>query len=356
MSSESKNADLSYFSSQVVQWFDKYGRKTLPWQHNKTPYRVWVSEIMLQQTQVATVIPYYQRFMERFPEVIDLANAEEDEVLHYWTGLGYYARARNLHKTAKKVCSDYNGIFPETIDEMQELPGVGRSTAGAILSLAGGQAQPILDGNVKRVIARHFAVEGWPGQAKVLQKLWDFSERLTPEENTAKYNQAMMDIGATVCTRSKPQCSLCPVDETCVASENGTQANFPGKKPKKQIPVKSTVMIIPKWEKSLLLYRRPSSGLWGGLYSFYEAEGIEQVEVKAQSLGVAKYELEQLDEFRHTFSHFHLDIRPVLLHLNSAPAMKVQSSSEHWFDLNEPSNLGVAAPTKKLLDKIAKDK
>ena len=343
---------MSLFSKKVICWYDQYGRKSLPWQHNKTPYRVWVSEIMLQQTQVSTVIPYYQRFMESFPEVENLAKAEEDDVLHHWTGLGYYARARNLHKTAKLVCSDFGGEFPDDIDTMQTLPGIGRSTAGAILSLAGGQAQPILDGNVKRVIARHFAVDGWPGEANVLRRLWALSEELTPPKDTAKYNQAMMDIGATVCTRTKPQCDLCPVENSCLAKKHATQALYPGKKVKKQLPVKSTVMLIPKWEDSILLYKRPSSGLWGGLYSFYEADDLEGIDAKACSLAMLQYQEEHLGTFRHTFSHFHLEIAPVILHLKEAPTPKVKDSAEHWFNLLQPSNLGLAAPTKKLIGKI----
>jgi A/G-specific adenine glycosylase len=343
---------MSSFSHQVIRWYDQYGRKNLPWQHDKTPYRVWVSEIMLQQTQVTTVIPYYQRFMESFPTVVHLADASEDDVLHHWTGLGYYARARNLHKAAKQVHEDFDGDFPDNIDDMQTLPGIGRSTAGAILSLAGGQAEPILDGNVKRVIARHFAIEGWPGQSKVLQTLWALSEKLTPEQDTTKYNQAMMDIGATVCTRTKPKCQLCPVEKTCVANKECTQALFPGKKPKKQLPVKSTVMLIPNWDNRLLLYRRPSSGLWGGLYGFYEVEAINSIDEKAQSLGVSDYREEVLEGFRHTFSHFHLDITPVVLRMSKPPTGKVQGVSDHWFDILHPANLGLAAPTKKLIEQI----
>lgn len=343
---------MSSFAQQVIRWYDKFGRKSLPWQHDKTPYRVWVSEIMLQQTQVATVIPYYQRFMESFPTVLSLAQAKEDDVLHHWTGLGYYARARNLHKTAKMVCDEFDGDFPVDIDEMQRLPGIGRSTAGAILSLAGGQPQPILDGNVKRVIARHYAVEGWPGQAKVLQQLWALSEELTPEEDTAKYNQAMMDIGATLCSRTKPQCQFCPVKDTCIAHKEGLQVNYPGKKPKKQIPVKSTIMLIPRWKNTLLLYRRPPSGLWGGLYGFYEAQDTDSVDEKAQSLGITDYKKKNLDDFRHTFSHFHLDITPIVLEMSKPPLSQLQSSNDRWLDILDPENLGLAAPTKKLIDKI----
>ena len=343
---------MSSFSDRVIDWYDQYGRKSLPWQQNKTPYRVWVSEIMLQQTQVSTVIPYYHRFMERFPDVISLADAPEDEVLHHWTGLGYYARARNLHKTAKVVRDEYQGNFPTNIETMQELSGIGRSTAGAILSLAGGQSQPILDGNVKRVLARHHTIEGWPGQANVLQNLWQISETLTPTQNTAKYNQAMMDIGATLCTRTKPKCELCPVMETCLAHKEGTQLQYPGKKPKKKLPVKSTVMLIPKWGDSLLMYRRPPSGLWGGLYSFYEVDELSDIDDKVTSLNITDYKRESLASFRHTFSHFHLDIQPVLLTLHHRPVRAVQSNTEHWFDMCNPDNLGLAAPTKKLIKMI----
>ena len=340
------------FSDQVIHWYDKFGRKSLPWQQDKTSYRVWVSEIMLQQTQVSTVIPYYLRFMDSFPSVLSLANASEDAVLHHWTGLGYYARARNLHKTAKRVRDEFDGKFPVNIDEMQSLPGIGRSTAGAILSLASGQSQPILDGNVKRVLARHFATEGWPGQTKVLQRLWELSEQLTPKKETAKYNQAMMDIGATVCTRTKPQCQLCPVMNTCIAHKEGTQAQYPSKKPKKQVPVKSTIMLIPRWENTVLLYRRPPSGLLGGLYGFYESDHFNGVHEKAHNLGIRVYEVDTLESFRHTFSHFHLDITPVILHLSEPPRHQVQASTEHWFDMLDPEDLGLAAPTKKLIDKI----
>ena len=224
------------FSHQVLDWYQKYGRKTLPWQLEKTPYKVWLSEVMLQQTQVATVIPYFERFMERFPTVTDLANAPLDEVLHLWTGLGYYARARNLHKAAQMVANLHMGVFPETFEEVAALPGVGRSTAGAILSLSLGKHFPILDGNVKRVLARCYAIAGWPGKKDVEKKLWDISEQVTPAQGVSQFNQAMMDLGAMVCTRSKPKCELCPVNNICVAYANNSWASYPGKKPKVTIP------------------------------------------------------------------------------------------------------------------------
>lgn len=221
------------FSDAILGWYDKYGRKTLPWQQEKTPYKVWLSEIMLQQTQVATVIPYFERFMSRFPTVVDLANAELDEVLHLWTGLGYYARARNLHKAAKKIAAEYNGEFPTNIDDVMALPGVGRSTAGAVLSLSLGQHHPILDGNVKRTLSRHFAVEGWPGKKPVENRLWELAETNTPAEGVQRYNQAMMDMGAMICTRSKPKCDICPVNYSCEANALGRQTDFPARNQRK---------------------------------------------------------------------------------------------------------------------------
>ena len=225
---------MTPFATAILKWYDAYGRKELPWQQNKTAYTVWLSEIMLQQTQVTTVIPYYQRFLERFPTVIDLANAEQDEVLHLWTGLGYYARARNLHKAAKIVAEQYGGEFPLSLEEMNALPGIGRSTAAAVLSSVYKLPHAILDGNVKRTLARSFAVEGWPGQKKVENQLWEHAEAHTPKQDVDKYNQAMMDMGAMVCTRSKPKCTLCPIESMCEAKKLDRQLDFPGKKPKNE--------------------------------------------------------------------------------------------------------------------------
>ncbi|GAA77253.1 A/G-specific adenine glycosylase [Pseudoalteromonas sp. BSi20480] len=222
-----------WFSKQVVDWYHLHGRKTLPWQLGKTPYKVWVSEVMLQQTQVVTVIPYFEKFMKSFPDIIALANAEEDQVLHHWTGLGYYARARNLHKTAKIVRDKYNGLFPQTLEEVMDLPGIGRSTAGAVLSLSLGQHHPILDGNVKRVLARYFMVEGWYGVKKVENQLWHLSSQLTPKNNVTEFNQAMMDLGASLCSRSRFDCEPCPLNSRCGAFNASKVKEFPHSKPKK---------------------------------------------------------------------------------------------------------------------------
>lgn len=341
------------FSEKILAWFDQHGRKNLPWQLNKSPYTVWVSEIMLQQTQVKTVIPYYLAFMQRFPDVLSLANAPQDEVLHHWTGLGYYARARNLQKAAQIIRDEHNGVFPEQLEQVVTLPGIGRSTAGAVLALACEQHQSILDGNVKRVLARYFAVDGWTGNKKIETELWQYAEQLTPKRRTADYTQAMMDMGATLCTRSKPKCDACPISTDCLAFVQGRQTELPHRKPKKDIPVKATVMLIPMWQKQLLIYKRPPSGLWGGLWGFYEVDSTEQIEQKATMLGFNDIQPQPLNPFRHTFSHFHLDIQPVVLHLKKQPTGQVMEDTQMWFDLTHPQNLGLAAPTKKLFSIIA---
>ena len=346
------NSIKQLFNEKVLAWFDINGRKNLPWQLNKTPYTVWVSEIMLQQTQVKTVIPYYQAFMQRFPDILSLADAPQDEVLHHWTGLGYYARARNLQKSAQIIRGQYVGKFPEQLEQLIALPGIGRSTAAAILSLACGQHHSILDGNVKRVLARYFAVEGWPGNKKVETDLWQFADKLTPKARTADYTQAMMDMGATLCTRSKPKCDICPVQTDCLAFVQGRQTELPHKKPKKTIPVKSTFMLIPMWQKQLLIYKRPPAGLWGGLWGFYEVEHAEQIPEQALSLGLNDIQQQTLRPFRHTFSHFHLDIQPVILFLKQQPIARVMEDTQMWYNLSEPQNVGLAAPTKKLFSTI----
>ncbi|MBA5762077.1 A/G-specific adenine glycosylase [Vibrio sp. 404] len=345
---------MTPFANAIVTWYDAYGRKELPWQQNKTAYSVWLSEIMLQQTQVATVIPYYQRFLARFPTVIDLANAEQDEVLHLWTGLGYYARARNLHKAAKIVANDYHGEFPVEIELLNALPGIGRSTAAAILSSVYKQPHAILDGNVKRTLARCFAVEGWPGQKKVENQLWSYAEQHTPTQDTDKYNQAMMDMGAMVCTRSKPKCSLCPVESLCVAKDLGNPLDYPGKKPKKEKPVKETWFVILHHNGKVWLEQRPPTGIWGGLFCFPESNNsdiqtqLEQRHVQAQSVQLQQ----QLIAFRHTFSHYHLDITPILLDLSKQPDVIMEAGKGLWYNLSQPEEVGLAAPVKQLLESL----
>ncbi|GGW83965.1 A/G-specific adenine glycosylase [Alteromonas halophila] len=341
------------FATRVLEWFDAHGRKHLPWQQAVTSYKVWVSEIMLQQTQVSTVIPYFERFMTSFPSVSALAAASQDEVLHHWTGLGYYARARNLHKAARLIEEQHNGEFPSTLDEVMALPGIGRSTAGAILSLAQQQRHAILDGNVKRVLARHQAIGGWPGQKKVENALWALAEARTPETRCAQYTQAMMDLGAMVCTRSKPDCDHCPVQRDCLAYAQGTQQEYPGKKPKKTLPVRSTQLVIPFFQRSVYLEQRPSAGLWGGLYGFIEAQSEDEAMqvIRRRQLGAAA-QWQPLPGFRHTFSHFHLDIQPVLAMLDGEPKSQVSESGAGWFNIDSDIEVGMAAPTKKIIQQV----
>lgn len=249
------------FQQNVLAWFDQQGRKDLPWQQNITPYRVWLSEIMLQQTQVVTVIPYFQAFITKFPDVESLAQAPVDEVLQLWSGLGYYARARNLHKAARIICEQ--GRFPDTLDGLMALPGIGQSTAGAILSIAFNKSHPILDGNVKRVLARFKAIPGWTGNSQTNKQLWEISANLTPEIRVAEYTQAMMDLGATVCTRSKPACEKCPLTTACMAFLTQTAANFPTPKKAKALPVKQLVFLLLHNTQQVLLEKRPPTGIWG---------------------------------------------------------------------------------------------
>ncbi len=342
--------EKAWFSEQVINWYHLHGRKTLPWQLNKTPYRVWVSEIMLQQTQVVTVIDYYQKFMARFGSVEALAAAPEDEVLHYWTGLGYYARARNLHKTAKIVCEKYQGQFPTNLTEMMALPGIGRSTAGAILSLSLGQHHPILDGNVKRVLARFFQIEGWYGVKAVENLLWQVSDTVTPKGEVQAFNQAMMDLGASLCRRTKFDCDPCPLFAKCQARINGEVKNFPHGKPKKQVPLKHTHMLILNVGSEVQLYKRPSSGIWGGLYSFSEFSGEEALS-EHLSTHFDNAKTHTLEAFTHIFSHFKLSITPVVVTLANKPNL-VAEQETLWYDLSTPPEVGLAAPVKKLMQQL----
>ncbi|MBU3895251.1 A/G-specific adenine glycosylase [Serratia rhizosphaerae] len=341
------------FSHQVLEWYQRYGRKTLPWQLDKTPYQVWLSEVMLQQTQVATVIPYFQRFMARFPTVSQLAAAPLDEVLHLWTGLGYYARARNLHKAAQTIVAQHGGEFPTSFEEIAALPGIGRSTAGAILSLSLGQHYPILDGNVKRVLARCYAVEGWPGKKPVENRLWQISGEVTPAEGVSQFNQAMMDLGALVCTRSKPKCELCPLSNGCIAYANHSWANYPGKKPKQTLPEKTAYFLLLQQGERVWLQQRPAVGLWGGLFCFPQFAVRQEMELWLQQRGLNAEHAQQLTAFRHTFSHFHLDIVPMWLPLDGAGGV-MDEGDGLWYNLAQPPSVGLAAPVERLLQQLVK--
>ena len=340
-----------WFASQVVDWYHLHGRKTLPWQLGKTPYKVWVSEVMLQQTQVVTVIPYFEKFMTSFPDIVALANADEDLVLHHWTGLGYYARARNLHKTAKIVRDKYHGEFPQTLYEVMDLPGIGRSTAGAVLSLSLGQHHPILDGNVKRVLARYFMIEGWYGVKKVENQLWHLSNQLTPKNNVTEFNQAMMDLGASLCSRSRFDCRACPLNSGCGAFNAGKVKEFPHSKPKKAVPKKSCHQLIIKCDEKVLMEKRPSSGIWGGLFGFFEFNEFSDLELFLAQQGINS-DLDLLEPFTHVFSHFELTINPHVLNVKKIPDV-VNDKQLVWYPLDQSVEVGLAAPTKKLVKQIS---
>lgn len=344
---------LDAFATNLLQWHEKHGRKDLPWQQDRTPYRVWVSEIMLQQTQVATVIPYYLRFMEAFPDVLALANAPVDRLLQHWSGLGYYARARNLYKAACEIRDRHGGRFPDTFEDVLTLPGIGRSTAGAIMSIARGQRHAILDGNVKRVLARYHAVSGWPGDSAVSAELWQYAEQHTPSVMTACYTQAIMDLGATVCTRTTPACFLCPVSGGCKAFELGRTADFPAKRPKKSRPLRQTHMALACCKGDVYLERRPPSGIWGGLWSLpeFDLEG-QLLDWCSRRLNAVPVAIERWTTLRHSFSHYHLDIKPVALHLDEVPERLEDGTSVIWYNYESAPDFGLAAPVRKLIENL----
>ncbi len=346
---------LSDISIKLLKWFNQYGRKNLPWQQDKTPYRVWVSEIMLQQTQVATVIPYYEKFMQKFPNLLALANANQDEVLSHWSGLGYYARARNLHKSAQMVRDNYGGDFPINFSEVLELPGIGRSTAGAILSLALNQHHVILDGNVKRVLSRLHLVEGWSGQVSVMNALWGLAEQHTPKKRVADYNQAIMDLGASLCSRGKnAQCELCPLSKHCGAYNTNTVSIFPHSKPKKSIPVRKTLMLmIYHEEQGIYLEKRPPVGIWGGLWCFPQCDTeLELDNWCKKNLSYDVHSKKKWPKMRHTFSHFHLDFTPILIKTGNPKNIVMEEKEAVWYKLGEESTRGYATPTIKLFDRL----
>ncbi|RLU03999.1 MAG: adenine DNA glycosylase [Ketobacter sp.] len=337
------------FRARILDWYQQYGRKDLPWQQQITPYKVWVSEIMLQQTQVTTVIPYFERFMARFPSVMELAQSPVDDVLQHWAGLGYYARARNLHKCAQVVCNQHKGEFPADVDALAQLPGIGLSTAGAIASISMGIAAPILDGNVKRVLTRLHAVAGWPGDKKVADKLWEIAERYTGPEQTREYTQAMMDLGATLCTRSKPACTVCPLVDNCQAAAQGNPTAYPYSKPKKEKPVRTTWMLMLQHGRELMLYRRPEQGIWGGLWSFPEYQDERSLQQGLDMRTPQPRQVNSLAPFRHTFSHYHLDIHPVHVLLDRKPQAIMEGHELVWYNEDQIETLGLAAPVKKLV-------
>ncbi len=339
-------------ATKLLPWYKRHGRKDLPWQQSKDAYSIWISEIMLQQTQVTTVIPYYLRFMTRFPSVKDLGEADVDEVLSLWSGLGYYARARNLHKAAQIIVTDHCGHFPTEFDAVIALPGIGRSTAGAILAFSENQHWPILDGNVKRVLCRFYAIEGYPGRREVENQLWQIADQNTPHDKVADYTQAIMDLGATVCTRKNPQCESCPLQVDCQAYQQGIMNQLPTPKPKKSLPTKEVAMLLILNNKNqLLLEKRPPAGIWGGLWSLPESDVDDDIEDYCQdSLALTVSLITKLNVLKHSFSHYHLNINPQVLQIDQATKLKENNLS--WFDFDEISQLGLPKPVKSLISQL----
>ena len=346
---------VDWFATRLLDWFDDHGRHDLPWQRDIDAYRVWVAEIMLQQTQVATVIPYYDRFMARFPNVAALANSTLDDVLHHWTGLGYYARARNLHRTAGIVADQYRGEFPADPESIAALPGIGRSTAGAIAAIAFGTHAAILDGNVKRVLARFHAVAGHPGETRVGAELWRHAEAHTPAERVADYTQAIMDLGATLCTRSRPDCGRCPMTEQCAAHAAGAVSRYPAPRPRRTMPVRAARMfLLVDPAGRCLLERRPNEGIWGGLWTPPERPAASSHADVCAELGVGELEVADVragTSFRHTFTHFHLDIEPVYVRLSQAAVS--ERADLRWYSRAATTPIGLSAPAVRLLDELA---
>jgi len=340
---------MDTFAEGLLSWFKDHGRHDLPWQEQTSLYSCWVSEIMLQQTQVATVIPYYENFMQHFPDISALSQATQDDVLLHWAGLGYYSRGRNLHKAALIIAQQHDGQFPQDYEEVLALPGIGPSTAGAILAQALGQRHAILDGNVKRVLARYRAIEGWPGQSQVEKQLWRYAEKYTPERDVANYTQAIMDLGATVCTRSSAKCDVCPLCDNCRALQQNRVADLPTRKAKKILPVKQKRFLIIKNEQGdYLMEKRPPAGIWGGLWSLPELamdQPVDEMVSENWQLSVSHYS--DLPVFRHTFSHFHLDITPCEVLV--APSVLAIADAERYQWRTDVTQLALAAPVSSIL-------
>lgn len=338
------------FAEKILNWYDQSGRKNLPWQHPREPYRVWLSEIMLQQTQVKTVIPYFERFMEQFPTVHHLAEASEDKVFALWSGLGYYSRARNLHKTAQIVSDKYNGLFPSNQKALEELPGIGASTAAAIVSQAFNLPAAILDGNVKRLLTRFFLIEGWPQEAKIHKKLLEIAGQCLPHHRFADYSQAIMDMGATCCKPKKPLCEQCPLMQDCQAYLTKRVDELPHKKETKKLPVKSQQFLLIHHKNAVYLEKRAPSGLWGGLWCLPAIE-TEQCPISyiEEQLPFKVLNTEFFYQLKHSFSHYHLQIEATSISINPR-TLQLNEPSGKWFCRNEISEIGMARPVSRLLE------
>ncbi len=335
---------MSDWGRRVFAWFDAHGRHDLPWQHPRDPYRVWVSEVMLQQTTVAAVIPYFQRFVEQLPDVRALAAAPADTLMALWSGLGYYARARNLHAAAQIIVSEHGGRFPDDMDGLQALPGVGRSTAAAVLAQAFDRPAAILDGNVKRLLARHGGIAGWPGLSAVSRQLWQEAEARLPRERPADYAQALMDLGATICKRRRPACGECPVAADCRARREGRIDDIPGRRPAKPRPLRQHwYLILRNPAGELLLTRRPPSGIWGGLWALPEArDSVQEFAALAQDVRPAG------DSIRHEFTHFSLELTPVTG--RARPDLVRDGVELNWHTVESAAQLGLPQPIRRLIE------
>ena len=339
------------FSARLIRWHKRHGRHDLPWQNTADPYRVWLSEIMLQQTQVATVIPYYQRFLDRFPQLADLAAAPVEEVMALWSGLGYYARARNLHAAARTVMTTHGGRFPEDPQAIAELPGIGRSTANSIATFCFGAHEPILDGNVKRVLCRAYGIEGFPGSGAVEKQLWAQARELMPSRHGAIYNQAQMDLGASVCTRTKPRCETCPLSDICVAWETNRTADLPEARPRKVIPQRNATLLVLLDGKRVLLETRPPAGVWGGLLSLPELPAGDDARQRAETRFACRVStVTTVPALDHAFSHFRLHISPLLLQVE--PDSAAMEPGFQWLDLADTATAALPAPIRRILDNI----
>ena len=339
------------FASRLIRWHKRHGRHDLPWQNTRDPYRVWLSEIMLQQTQVATVIPYYRRFLERFPRLADLAAAPVGDVMALWSGLGYYARARNLHACAMAVMKQHGGKFPRDPAVIVQLPGIGRSTANSIATICFGACAPIMDGNVKRVLCRAFGIEGFPGNSTVEKRLWLLAAELMPARYGTTYNQAQMDLGATVCTRAKPRCGTCPLSELCVARDTGRTRELPTAKPPRTIPQRHATLLVLRDGDRVLLETRPPAGIWGGLLSLPELpEGADAREWGEARFACHIVAVSPAPTVDHAFSHFRLHIAPLLLHVT--PGCGAMEPGLRWLDLADTASAGLPAPIRRILNEV----
>jgi A/G-specific adenine glycosylase len=343
----------SPIAGALIDWHHLHGRHDLPWQLERTPYRVWVSEIMLQQTQVAAVIPYYERFIARFPDERALAAGSIDEVLHLWSGLGYYARARNLHRAAIRICEQHGGRFPLDFESVASLPGIGRSTAGAILALSCGARWPILDGNVRRVLSRYFAVEGDPCARATVELLWSHAARCTPTVQVDVYTQAIMDLGATLCTRAGPRCGECPLSAQCDARRSGTQHRIPPPRRRALKRRRHTFMLLAMHSDNVLLVQRSPHGIWGGLWCLPEFASPEAARafLAEHAAGPGAQAPQPLASIDHSFTHFDLTITPLLARCDASTGV-ADARPTLWYDPRNPPAVGLPAPIKVLLENL----